>query len=144
MNKKVGLALGSGASRGLAHIGVIKAFEENNIPIDCISGCSMGAAIGGMYASGTDIHFLPVFLKEINEKVDTLLIDPPRSGLVKNMVDDVLNVRAERIIYVSCNPISLSRDLKALNESYEIKKIYLLDMFSNTYHFESVVILQKR
>jgi len=69
LNKKVGLALGSGASRGLAHIGVIKAFEENNIPIDCISGCSMGAAIGGMYASGTDIHFLPVFLEEINEKV---------------------------------------------------------------------------
>lgn len=69
MSKKVGLALGSGASRGLAHIGVIRAFEENNIHIDCISGTSMGAAIGGMYASGSDIHFLPAFLEEINEKV---------------------------------------------------------------------------
>lgn len=69
MDKKIGLALGSGASRGLAHIGVIKALEENDIPIDCISGCSMGAAIGGMYASGTDINFLPGFLEEINEKV---------------------------------------------------------------------------
>lgn len=69
MRKKIGLALGSGASRGLAHVGVIRAFEENNIPIDCISGTSMGAAIGGMYACGSDIHFLPSFLSEINERV---------------------------------------------------------------------------
>lgn len=68
MEKKIGLALGSGASRGFAHIGVIRAFEENNIPIDCISGTSMGAAIGGMYASGTDLRYMPAFLEEIDEK----------------------------------------------------------------------------
>ncbi|MBQ9625427.1 MAG: patatin-like phospholipase family protein [Clostridia bacterium] len=69
MSKKIGLALGAGGSRGLAHVGVIRAFEENNIPISCISGTSMGAAIGGMYVSGSDIHFLEKFLEEINEKM---------------------------------------------------------------------------
>ncbi|HRY62171.1 MAG TPA: patatin-like phospholipase family protein [Candidatus Paceibacterota bacterium] len=57
---KIGLALGSGSARGLAHIGVIKALEENNIPIDFIAGSSIGALIGGFYASGIDI-------KEIGE-----------------------------------------------------------------------------
>jgi len=52
MNKKIGLALGSGGARGLAHIGVLKFLEENNIKIDYIAGTSMGAIIGGLYASG--------------------------------------------------------------------------------------------
>ena len=46
---KIGLALGSGGARGLAHIGVIKVLEENDIPIDCIAGSSIGAMIGGFY-----------------------------------------------------------------------------------------------
>lgn len=51
-NKKIGLALGSGGARGLAHIGVLKILEENNIKIDYIAGSSIGALIGGFYASG--------------------------------------------------------------------------------------------
>ena len=49
---KVGLALGGGASRGIAHIGAIKAFEENNIEFDFIAGTSVGSIIGAMYAGG--------------------------------------------------------------------------------------------
>lgn len=48
---KIGLALGSGGPRGLAHIGVIKVLEQNNIPIDYIAGTSIGAVIGGFYAA---------------------------------------------------------------------------------------------
>ncbi|MFO8062798.1 MAG: patatin-like phospholipase family protein [bacterium] len=50
--QRVGLALGGGSARGLAHIGVLKALEENNIPIDCIGGTSIGAIVGGFYAAG--------------------------------------------------------------------------------------------
>jgi NTE family protein len=57
-NKKIGLALGSGGARGLAHIGVIKVLEQNNIPIDFIAGSSMGALIGSAYASHKDIKLL--------------------------------------------------------------------------------------
>jgi len=52
MGQKVALVLSGGGSRGAAHIGVIKALEENNIPIDYIAGTSIGAVIGAMYASG--------------------------------------------------------------------------------------------
>lgn len=52
LKQKIGLALGSGGARGLAHIGVLKVFEEARIPIHCISGCSMGALIGSLYGLG--------------------------------------------------------------------------------------------
>jgi len=60
---KIGLALGGGGPKGLAHIGVIKILEENNIPIDFIAGTSAGAMVGGMYAytkniSSLEQHFL--------------------------------------------------------------------------------------
>ncbi len=54
--KTVGLALGSGAARGLAHIGVIKVLEDNSIPIDAIVGCSAGALVGGAYACGMSVR----------------------------------------------------------------------------------------
>jgi hypothetical protein len=49
---EIGLALGSGAARGFAHIGVLKVFEEEGLPIDYIAGCSIGAVVGGLYAGG--------------------------------------------------------------------------------------------
>jgi len=53
-NKLTALVLGSGGARGLAHIGVIKAFEENDIPVDMVTGTSIGALVGGLYAAGKD------------------------------------------------------------------------------------------
>ena len=50
--QKVGLVLSGGGAKGMAHLGVIKALEENGIPIDYITGTSMGAIVGGLYASG--------------------------------------------------------------------------------------------
>jgi len=52
--KKIGLALGSGSLKGIAHIGVLKVLEENKIPIDFIAGSSIGALIGGIYAVNKD------------------------------------------------------------------------------------------
>ena len=64
MSKKVGLALGSGGARGFCHIGVLQAFEENNIPIHCIAGCSHGALVGGCYAAGVSVEKM----KEVSAK----------------------------------------------------------------------------
>ena len=50
----------------------------------------------------------------------------------------------ERIIYISCNPATLARDLKTFTDKYEIKKVQPLDMFSNTYHVETVVLLSHK
>lgn len=55
MTKTLGLALGAGSAKGLAHIGLLQVFEEENIPVSFIAGSSMGAVVGGIYACGTDI-----------------------------------------------------------------------------------------
>ncbi len=79
---------------------------------------------------------------EVKDKIDTIIIDPPRSGLVKNTIEDILKMKALNIIYISCNPVSLSRDLNVLKKHYNIEKISLFDMFSYTYHVECVCILK--
>ncbi|WP_163336077.1 patatin-like phospholipase family protein [Desulfopila sp. IMCC35008] len=81
--KTVGLVLGCGASRGWAHIGAIEAFEEANIPIDLIAGCSVGAYVGALYASGK-LGSLKEFLLRMDGKKIFSYLDVvfPRSGLL--------------------------------------------------------------
>jgi len=63
--QKVGLVLSGGGARGLAHVGAIKALEDNNIPIDYISGTSVGAIVGALYASGYTVdQMMQLFLSE--------------------------------------------------------------------------------
>lgn len=73
---KIGLALGSGAARGLAHIGVIKVLEENNIPIDSIAGSSIGALVGGLYASGLAICEIEKIALTMTNRDMFSLVDP--------------------------------------------------------------------
>lgn len=73
---KIGLALGSGAARGLAHIGVIKVLEENNIPIDCVAGSSIGAVIGGLWASGLGIAEIEKIVLDMTNRDVFSLVDP--------------------------------------------------------------------
>ncbi len=72
---KVGLALGSGGARGLAHIGVLKALKANNIPIDFIAGSSIGALIGGFYACGISVEEIEKIALEANWKQMLSLVD---------------------------------------------------------------------
>lgn len=80
-------------------------------------------------------------LKEHNVKPDVIFVDPPRKGLDKHTIENILNIKPEKIVYISCNPASLVRDLKLLEESYEIKKIQPVDMFPFTSHVECVTVL---
>jgi len=85
MRPKVGLILGGGAARGYAHLGILKRFEEENIPIDFIIGISMGAIIGAIYASGHNVDKLISDAKKINMLKFISLLDfkASRTGLVK-------------------------------------------------------------
>jgi NTE family protein len=81
---KIGLALGSGAAKGIAHIGVIKVLEENNIPIDYIAGSSIGALVGAHYAAFKDIKRLEELIINFDRKQGFKLFDPTFiGGLVK-------------------------------------------------------------
>lgn len=73
--------------------------------------------------------------------LDLVVVDPPRKGLDDKAVNYLLNLKSKKIIYVSCDPVTLARDLEKLNVSYDVKDITLVDMFGNTYHVETIVLL---
>lgn len=83
-------------------------------------------------------------VRDINEKIDFIIVDPPRAGITKKGVEDICNFNSKNIIYVSCNPKTLVEDLKTfLNRGYSIKSIECVDMFPNTYHVECVVLMSR-
>ena len=78
------------------------------------------------------------------EKADTILLDPPRPGLGMKAVRAICTLSAHVIIYISCNPTTLARDLKLFaEEGYTIERVVPVDMFPHTYHIETVVKLRK-
>lgn len=79
----------------------------------------------------------------INDKIDTIIVDPARVGLDKKTIEVINNICPQRIIYVSCDTQSLANNLVDL-ANYEIKKFYILDMFSYTYHIECFCILDRK
>ncbi len=79
-----------------------------------------------------------------NEKYDAIIVDPPRSGLDKQTRKILLQLKSPKIIYISCNPITLARDINQLKEDYDLKDISLFDMFPNTYHVECICVLNRR
>ena len=76
-----------------------------------------------------------------NGKPDVIITDPPRAGMHADVVQTILNLSPEKIVYVSCNPATQARDLALLNEKYTIQKVQPVDMFPHTHHVENVVLL---
>ena len=79
----------------------------------------------------------------INDKIDTIIVDPARAGLDKKTIEVINKLSPQRIIYVSCDTQSLANNLVDLT-NYEIKRFYILDMFSYTYHIECFCILDRK
>jgi 23S rRNA (uracil1939-C5)-methyltransferase len=80
----------------------------------------------------------------ISSRPDVLIIDPPRAGMHKDVAKQVLAMLPERIVYVSCNPTTLARDLVLLKEAYQVNEVQPVDLFPHTYHIESVAKLVKK
>lgn len=91
----------------------------------------------------TNVNFSCDTTNNINDisSFDTIIVDPPRSGLSKKVVNKILSSNIKNIIYVSCDPITLKRDLTYLKDKYNIESITTFDMFPNTYHVENVANL---
>lgn len=84
-------------------------------------------------------------VKELKDKPDIIVLDPPRSGIHPKALQDIIDFNAEKIVYVSCNPKSLVRDLVELEKNgYKTKKVKCMDMFPHTGHTEVVVKLEQR
>ena len=84
-------------------------------------------------------------LDEIEEKPDYIILDPPRDGIHPKAIGKIIDYGVENMVYISCKPSSLARDLEIFAaRGYEVKKICCVDMFPNTYHIETVVGLHKK
>jgi 23S rRNA (uracil1939-C5)-methyltransferase len=83
------------------------------------------------------------FIK-INGAPDVIITDPPRAGMHSSVVDIIIKSKAEKIVYVSCNPATQARDLEQFDNYYSVEKVQPVDMFPHTHHVENVVLLKRR
>lgn len=75
---------------------------------------------------------------------DVIITDPPRDGMHKDVVEQILKIAPKRVVYVSCNSATQARDLALMDETYKVVKVRPVDMFPQTHHVENVVLLEKR
>ncbi|MEI0580002.1 class I SAM-dependent RNA methyltransferase [Brachyspira pilosicoli] len=81
-------------------------------------------------------------LKKINYNVDALFVDPPRDGLDKKVIENIIRIKPKKIIYISCNPMTFARDINLLKEYYKLIDLNIIDMFPDTYHIELISYLE--
>ena len=83
-------------------------------------------------------------LIENNIKADVVIVDPPRKGCSKETLDAIVTIGPERLVYVSCDPSTLARDVAYLNEKgFRLEKVQPVDMFPHTNHVETVVLMSR-
>ena len=79
-----------------------------------------------------------------NGKPDVIIADPPRSGMHPKVVEQIVNIAPQRMVYVSCNPATQARDIALMADFYEITEVQPVDMFPHTHHVENVALLVKK
>ncbi|HEX8013613.1 MAG TPA: 23S rRNA (uracil(1939)-C(5))-methyltransferase RlmD [Flavobacterium sp.] len=77
-------------------------------------------------------------------KPDVIITDPPRDGMHKDVIDQILKIAPEKVVYVSCNSATQARDLALMDEKYKVTRVRPVDMFPQTHHVENVVLLELR
>jgi len=82
--------------------------------------------------------------QELDRPLDAVVVDPPRRGLTPGLIDALLASAAERLVYVSCDPLTLVRDLVALSASFDISQVRGVDLFPRTKHLEAVALLVRK
>lgn len=93
------------------------------------------------FYQGDVVELLPKLLEE-GLKLDVIVVDPPRTGLGSELIETIKKTDVKRIVYVSCNPATLAKDLNILTEKYDVKYMQPVDMFPQTAHVECVVLLE--
>ena len=107
---------------------------------DAHRNCALNGIDNCRFLSG-DVR---VILPGLAQRPDVLVIDPPRDGMHKDVVARVMAMAPPRIVYVSCNPATLARDIDILKTGYHVAEVQPVDMFPHTWHVESVARLEAR
>ena len=133
---------------GVGVIGiVISPFVEEVIGIEIVENAVKNANVNKELNKINNINFVTGKVENHINKfkdIDLVVVDPPRSGLDKKTINNIISIKPKEIIYVSCDAITLARDLNLLKEFYNIKEITPFDMFPNTYHVECISVLERK
>ena len=133
---------------GTGTIGIYVANKVNKVlGVEIVKDAIHDANINKKINSINNINFIcgntEKIIKDVKEKYNAIIVDPPRAGLTESIIRDIFRINPDKIVYVSCDPITLARDLKLLQEKYEVLDVVPVDMFPNTYHVETVCKLKK-
>ena len=135
---------------GIGTIGIFmsnKAKEVYGIEIveqaieDAKENCKINNITNAKYYVGDTEKLLTALIDVKNIIPDVVVIDPPRKGLDNTTIQNIKKIKARKVIYISCNPATLVRDLSHLEKEYEIKEIQPVDMFPFSHHVECIVLL---
>ena len=120
-----------------------KAIEFANLSKEDVL-CDLYCGIGtiGIFASKFVKKVFEKILQEKRVTPTAIIVDPPRKGLDNTTIKTILKLNVSKLVYISCNPATMLRDLKMLEEKYFVKKIQPVDMFPFTSHVECVAVLQ--
>lgn len=115
---------------------------------DAIEDARENARMNGILNT---VFFAGDIAKDINEDFiqqngtpDVVITDPPRAGMHPKVLDQLIKMESEKIVYISCNPATQARDVAILSEKYEVKEVQPIDMFPHTQHVENVMLLKKK
>jgi 23S rRNA (uracil1939-C5)-methyltransferase len=123
---------------------MVWGIDESSLSIDTAKQNARRNGIGKCRFFAGDVTEKLAEAKSVLGKIDKVVLNPPRKGVQPAAMDAILGVKAPRIIYVSCEPISLARDLdKLVTQGYRIVRLQPLDMFPQTEQVENVVLLEK-
>jgi 23S rRNA (uracil1939-C5)-methyltransferase len=141
------LYTGTGTIAQFVAKNALKVIGVESVP-DAISAAKENAILNQIdnvdfFVGDTKTVFNTEFI-ETHGHPDVIITDPPRDGMHKDVVAQILKITPEKIVYVSCNSATQARDLALLDSEYKISKTQAVDMFPQTHHVENVVLLEKR
>lgn len=111
---------------------------------DAKVNCKINNITNSEYYAGDTQALLIDLIENKKIKPDIIVVDPPRKGLDNVTVENIIKIKPKKVIYISCNPATLMRDLSKLEEAYNIQEIQPVDMFPFTSHVECVAVLKSK
>jgi 23S rRNA (uracil1939-C5)-methyltransferase len=132
----IGIFCSGGAKKVIGIEAIDEAVKDayENAALNNLDHCQFFA--GDVAQICTDAFF------ETHGRPDVIITDPPRAGMHEKLVQQLLKMRAPKVVYVSCNPATQARDLQLLDAAYKVTRLQPVDMFPHTHHIENVALLE--
>ncbi len=126
-----------------AHAKHVYGVESSSKAIEDAQENAVNNNISNVTFKQGDVKDILEYLKKESITCDTVIVDPPRAGLQQEVLNSLLELEANKIVYVSCNPVSLAKNLKVLSDKYSVEYVQPVDLFPQTHHVETVVLITR-